>query len=164
MIHLGLTLEIWIIPFITRMECLVMAYAFYKRCEKINASYLHTTKCESLSWWLSAVDLHILTPICLYSLDNNYLTQTFSHQVNSDTYQLNTCLEKGNLIFFLYHLLLSHTLRMLPTIDWTTYTTLHLDPGTWLLSRTRIGCILEFHHTFPKSSFPVSRKELQNIH
>ena len=55
--------------------------------------------CESLSWWLSVVYLHILTSICLHSLDNTYLTQNFSHQVNSDTYQLNTCLEKGNLIF-----------------------------------------------------------------
>ena len=114
--------------------------------------------CESLNWWLSVVDLHILTSICLHSLDNNYLTQTFSHQVNSDTYQLNTCLGKGNLIFFSYHLLLSHALRMLPTIDWTLCTTLHLDPGTWLLSRTRIGCILEFHHTFPKILFIPQEK------
>jgi len=140
------------------MECLVMAYAFYKRCEKINASYLHTTKCESLSWWLSVVDLHILTPICLYSLDKNYLTQSFSHQVNSDTYQLNTCLEKGNLIFFYttscYHILWECcpplTEQLTPPSTWIR--------GLGLLSRTRIGCILEFHHTFPKVLFLFQEK------
>ena len=73
------------------------------------------------------------------------ITKFFSCQVDSYIYPLNTCLAKGNTQFLFYDKKSpACTLRMLPTIDKNKFH--HPPPGTWIwsLSRTRIGCNLNF--------------------
>jgi len=100
---------------------------------------------ESSSWWLSIVYTHTYT---IHNFCKQYkckITNSFSCQVDSHIYPLNTCLAKGNFQFFFMIKILLHVLwKCCPPL---TKNKFHHPPlGTWIwsLSRTRIGCNLNF--------------------
>ena len=113
---------------------------------------------ESSSWWLSIVYTHTYT---IHNFCKQYkckITKFFSCQVDSYIYPLNTCLAKGNFQFFYDKNSLACTLKMLPTIDKNKF---HHPPlGTWIwsLSRTRIGCILNFVYLSINVSSPLKEE------